>query len=371
MHNLALLRRPRTIYRGWWIVLTGLLALIVSGGTTSFIFSVLIKPMEADLGWSRATLVGVLTLGGLVSGVLAASVGPLFDKHGARFMMTAGAVLGGVCFILVSRVSSPWQYYLLLGVGEAITRPALDTVGPRTAIANWFVSKRPAAYAIFTSGRAVAGITLVSPMAWLAMNAGWRMVWVVMGLLELVLVAPLAWASVRKRPEDEGLLPDGVLPDTQPPREATLHEGAGLGTEATEVPWSVSQALHTKSYWALVLGIVLVSFPGASIFIHMSPYFQDKGLSTAGAALLLSVYASGALLGRVVWAFLAARIGIQRSLTTFAVAYGTAIMLFIGASGVLLRCLPRPSCLDSLSGALGSSRLKYGPTISGGISWVR
>ena len=46
------------IFRGGWIVFTGYLTQIASGGANGWVFGVLILPMQHDLGWSRSTIVG-------------------------------------------------------------------------------------------------------------------------------------------------------------------------------------------------------------------------------------------------------------------------------------------------------------------------
>ena len=326
----------RRIYRGWWIVFTGYMAQTISGGATSFVFSVLVKPMQEDLGWSRATIVGILTMAGIVSGMLAAPIGPLVDRHGSRALMTGAAILGGLCFLGVSQITEVWQYYLLLGLLEASTRPALDTVGPRATIANWFVRKRAPAFAFFTMGRATAGLFLVPPIAFLVEQTSWRSSWVVMGLLQLFVLAPLCWAAQRRRPEDEGLLPDGDLPPATRPAGGRSGEAPGVRPPPTPVDdprWTVGQALRTRTFWLLNLGILLVNFPGASIYVHMSSYFQDKGMAAPAAAGALSVYALGALLGRVVWTSIIHRLGVHRSLVALAFIYGSGILAFALVSG--------------------------------------
>jgi len=321
------LLRPQPVFRGWWIVFNGYLALTISGGATSFVFSVLVKPMQDDLGWSRATIVGVLTMAGIVSGLLAAPLGPLFDRHGSRGLMTAGAVVGGLCFLGASQVTEVWQYYLLLGLIEAATRPALDTIGPRTAIANWFIRKRALAFAFFSMGRATAGLFLVPPIAFLVALTSWRSSWLVMGLLQLAVLAPLCWITQQRRPEDLGMLPDGDAPG----RAHAVAPGAVVRPD--DPLWTVRQALHTRAFWLLNLGILLVNFPGASIYIHMSSYFQDKGMAPTEAAGALSVYALGALLGRAVWTSVIHRLGVHRSLVAFAFVYGSGILVFVLAVG--------------------------------------
>src|SRR5687768_8341302 len=90
-------RQP--IYRGWWIVFVGYLSQMVTVGSTGFVFGVLILPMQADRGWSRSEIVGVITLARLLSGVFALWLGPFVDRRGARGLMTASALAGGLCLI--------------------------------------------------------------------------------------------------------------------------------------------------------------------------------------------------------------------------------------------------------------------------------
>lgn len=314
---------PR-IFHGWWIVLTGTLAISLSGGATTYVFSVLIPAMERDLGWSRAELVGVITVAALVKGGISAPIGPLFDRYGSRAFMTGGAVLGGACFMLTSLVAEVWQFYLLVGVGVALSVPALEDLGPRTAVANWFIRKRPAAFAVLTPGRSISGIVLV-PIAHLLMTTySWRAVYLAVGLAELLVLAPLCWLVVRRRPEDVGLLPDGAAPPS-----AGVRASAQAGTHVHLFPdpvWTRGQVLRTRTYWLLAAGFFLVALPSSSIYIHMGSYMQDKGLTAAAAAAGLGVYGFGALCGRPVWAFVVTHSNIRWALTAFALSYATAIL---------------------------------------------
>lgn len=328
MLRVATLLRPHPVFRGWWIVGTGLLALVFSGGATTYVFSVLIKPIEDELGWSRAIIVGVITLGGLVSGFLSAPMGPLFDKYGARALMTVSAIFGGLCFMLTGAVTQVWQFYLLLGIGEAITRPALENLGPRTAIANWFIRKRAAAFAVFSTGRSISGILLVPIAALLIATVSWRWVFVLVGIVELLVLAPLSWIAVRRRPEELGLLPDGESPR----RASEGGDEAEASAPAQEPVWTRGQVLRTKTYWLLTLGFLLNSFPASSIYIHMASFLQDKGFNPLAAASGISVYGWGAFSGRVVWGAMAAKLGIRNTLTIYASSYSVVILLYTLAS---------------------------------------
>ena len=56
----------------------------VSWGICFYGFAVLLPPMERDLGWSRATLVGAFTIAVIVSGFAAFPVGRWLDRGSAR-----------------------------------------------------------------------------------------------------------------------------------------------------------------------------------------------------------------------------------------------------------------------------------------------
>jgi MFS family permease len=314
--------RPLRLYRGWWIAIAGFLALFVHGGATTYVFSVLLPPMEAGLGWSRTTLVGAITLGTGVTALTGMVLGPLFDRHGARWGMSVGAAAGGALLVGLALVRAPWQYYLLLGVGLGAARAAVEIVGPRTAIANWFVRRRASAYALYSGGRAVSGVVLVPLVALAAQAWGWRAGWALMGVGVWLLVLPAAALAVRRRPEDLGLLPDG---------------GPAMGATgrapAPERVWTVRQVTRQSAFWLLVGGFILVDFPAVGIFIHLVPYLQETGLSATAAAGGVSLFAAGAVAGRPFWGAVSARLGVRGALVCSGVLYGVSVTTFGLAPG--------------------------------------
>lgn len=318
-------RRGIHLFRGWWIVGTGYVAQMAAAGASGWVFGVLLSPMEAGLGWSRTELVGALTVSSIVGGLLAARLGPVIDRHGVRTLMTLSALIGGSALVCVSFVQEPWQYYLCWALFGTAT-PGFGLLGPRAAIANWFIRKRSLAFMFFTFGSATAGIVLAPAMAQVATGPGWRLAWVLMGVLVWV-VAPLAWLTVRRRPEDVGLLPDGAALDGAVNRSGS--SSAGPGALDQDVVWTVRAALRTRAFWLATVGLTLVSLPASSIFIHMVPYVVTKGFSLGAGATVVSVYGFSALVGRAVWGLTIGRIGVHRSLILYAFSYGASVALFV------------------------------------------
>ncbi len=317
------------IYWGWWIVLICLLAQIVGSGSAGYVFSTLVVPMEQDLGWNRATIYLALSLGTVTGNLISPILGPLFDKYGARVMMALSAGFGGICAAAVGGIAHPWQYFALLGLGVAITRPALQILGPRTVAANWFLRKRPTAFALLTSGTPISGIVLVPIAVWMIVSLGWRSVWIAMGLLEACLIAPLAWLVIRRHPEELGLRPDGAA------APAAAESAFEASEQRRDDSWTPKLALKTKAFWLLILGFLLISFPSSTVLVHLVPFWLDKGLSQAEATGLFSLYAFVALMGRPLWAMLVTKFGVHRCLIAFAVCYSASMVLLTFTSGLV------------------------------------
>ena len=126
----------------------GFLVLFVSGGAR-FSIGLTLKPMVDDLGWLRSDLGLAVGLYMVVSAFATFIAGRLADRLGARAILGAGTVVGGIGIGLMCLVSAPWQAMLLYGVIFAIGNGAasLTTVGVmvtravpgRAGVANAFV----------------------------------------------------------------------------------------------------------------------------------------------------------------------------------------------------------------------------------------
>jgi MFS family permease len=311
------------IFRGWWIVFTGYLTQIASGGANGWVFGVLILPMQHDLGWSRSEIVGVLTLEKLVGGAYGVWLGPRLDKYGARAVMVGSAALGGTLLLLISQVNAPWQSYVLWSFMGLIS-PSLLLMGPVVAISNWFVRKRAQAIMFSTLSAATSALVLAPAMAAVADAMSWRTAWLLMALFMWATI-PFSYLIVRHRPEDVGLVPDGSAPPDAGEEEAQRRVFVENEVDAF---WTVPMALRSRSFWLLSLGFMLTQLPASSIYIHMSSFVQSRGYSVEEGAAAVSVYGLGVLAGRFIWGFAVARVGLHRTLVSYGFLYGLSIFLF-------------------------------------------
>jgi sugar phosphate permease len=310
--------RPH-VYRGWWIVLAGFLGGFVDSGVSGFSFSTVIRPMATDLDTTVTAVVFSLSIVSITAAAMSFVIGPVADRYGARGLMTFGAVTMGGLLLLVSKIEALWQFYVLFGVGVGLVRPFVSQVVPSAAVASWFRRKRIEAFTLMSLASSVAGV--LTPITGFIISAfGWRAVWIVLGLFSLLLVAPLSFFAVRRRPEDVGLRVDDDEEDV-----------AAAPLEPEQV-WSRAEVVHTPTFWYLLSGQLLVNAPAISIFIHIVSFSQDYGFDLALSTTLLSVYAMSAILGRPVWAFVAKHFTIREALVMHASAYGLAIGLVIAVA---------------------------------------
>lgn len=81
------------LYYGWIVV--GALALAITGGNgiLTYAFTVFVKPMSADLGWTTGQLTSAYSLSGLVSVVFGPILGRLLDRHDRGSVIAAGLVV--------------------------------------------------------------------------------------------------------------------------------------------------------------------------------------------------------------------------------------------------------------------------------------
>jgi len=77
-------------------------------------------------------------------------------------------------------------------------------------LTNWFVRRRGLALSIAFSGVGAGSITILPWFAWMIGSAGWRAACVALGIFLLIVLAPVN-LLLRRRPEDMGLRPDGLI----------------------------------------------------------------------------------------------------------------------------------------------------------------
>lgn len=323
-------------FYGWTIVTVGFLAHIASAFSISSTLSVFLKPLSADLGISRGVF-SLIRSGEILVGAAAAPlIGTLLDRHGGRWLIAGGGLIAGVGFLLLGQARDFWQFalvrWLLISPGDSL----MGSMVVNVSISQWFVRMRGRALALAGMGHGLAKVCMPVLAASLILYAGWRGAWAVFGLLTLALVVGPSWFLMRRRPEDMGLLPDGIPRDRQ---ENTAPKNA-VGTKAhpsnaADVTWSRREALGTSAFWLIVttFGVSHVGVTGLNL--HVFSFVSDQGHPAMVAALVMSIIAFMQFSTPMVWGLLAERTNVARLIMAKFAIQAAGILLALSSPGLL------------------------------------
>ncbi len=178
----------------WWIIGLVCLATIINYIDRSAL-AIMWPDISEDLGMDKNDYALILNVFLVAYAIGQSLSGKMFDKIGTRFGFIVSITVWGIATALhafARGVLSFSVFRVLLGLGEAGNWP-----GAVKSNAEWFpVKERALAQGIFNSGAAMGSIVAppVIAIVWLAI--GWKMTFVLLGLLGLLWVIP--WFIINK-----------------------------------------------------------------------------------------------------------------------------------------------------------------------------
>ncbi|HEX2171501.1 MAG TPA: MFS transporter [Dehalococcoidia bacterium] len=318
-------RRP--IFYGWVIVAVAFVTMGI-GVNARTAFSLLFPPILDEFGWERGVAAGAFSFGFLVSAVLSPSLGRLMDRRGPRVVVEIGVGVMGAGLLLATLVREPWQLYATLGVLVGGGSVCLGYSGQSLYLPNWFVRRRGLALSLAFSGVGVGSITLLPWLQTFIASAGWRAACWALGILVLVLLAPLN-LLLRRRPEDLGLEPDGdrtmrgTSTSGRPSNVVDVAWGA--------VDWTLRRSVRTARFWWIALGFFGGLYAWYAVQVHQTRYLIEIGFSPTDAAWALGFVSLAGIPGQIALGYLSDRIGREWVWTAgslgFAVCYLALLLL--------------------------------------------
>ncbi|SDX76153.1 MFS transporter [Lysobacter enzymogenes] len=273
--------------RNWSLVAAGAVLGCVAIGAV-FSLAVLLGPMGAATGWSRAGLSAAMTLAFLSMGVAGFGWGLLSDRIGPRAVALAGALLLGLACVLASRAGSLLQFQLAYGVllGAAAAAFFAPIIA---ATAAAFERRRNLAISLVSAGVGVAPMTLSPLVAWLISHYDWRTTLLIVGALAWALTLPAVW-FVRAAPAAAASTPaPATVADTAPARMA--------------------QALRSRAFIVLGLAFFACCAAHSGPIFHTVSYAIGCGLPVTAAVTIYSMEGAAGLGGRLLFGTLADRFG--------------------------------------------------------------
>jgi sugar phosphate permease len=284
-------------------------------GLGGYVFAVFLKPVVAEMGWSRTAFAAV---GGplLFSMALASPlVGGLTERVGARTVFATAITLVAAALLGLSHMQSLWQFYLLgLLLGVAIT--GLGDIPAGATVSRWFGSQRGLALGLVYIGSNIGGSIVPLVAAAVATRSSWREALRVLAVSGWVLILPFALFGIRERRAGERVVDDAA-------------DLTGM---------TLAEARRTPTFWLLGGVLFLFYFYYLGVNHHLVAFLSDAGFSDASAARQFSAAVAVGIAGKIGMGLVGDRVPARRAaLLTFALmALGSVLLLGVGREQRLL-----------------------------------
>ena len=273
-------RRPRFFY-GWFIVaMTALIVFVTSSVRAGL--GIFVVPMSDDFGWDRATISLAAGIGTVLMGVASPFAGLLVDRFGGRGVVTVALALAALSTVLLTWTTGIFFFFLVYGVVGSIAMSGVNFAPLGVVVARWFSRRRGTAMGLMAVGIPLGQLIALPSILFLVNSVGWQTTWGILGAVIGVMV-PLSFLILRDSPQAMGLRPDGgSVPPLGAPTLSAVHP-APLETEQ----WPHS--FRSPPIWQIMSGMFVCGFTDISMGVHMVPFAQEAGLSTAVIGLSLAV----------------------------------------------------------------------------------
>ncbi|MBW1678580.1 MAG: MFS transporter [Deltaproteobacteria bacterium] len=327
------------IFYGWYITTMSFITNFMSVGTGFYIFNAFMQPLCSEHGWTRTDISGALMIGGFI-GLFGQFVnGTLVIRFGARILMLWGSFLAGIAFIQLGRVESLWLFYLfciLLYLGNG----SYGGIVAHTVVNNWFILKRGKALGLATAGISLSGAIIPFLALLLLERISLESAFLWIGLV-IVAIGPVAWLVVRNRPEDHGLLPDGLEPATEADpqdninlTQTTARSKKGIAKETSKdagsLIWTTAKMIRVQAFWKVGFAFAMVMLGVVGVMSQLKPHFSDIGFDDRTAMAMMAATALMGAFGKYVWGIFCDRFDPRRVVTVLmtACSLGLCFSLF-------------------------------------------
>jgi MFS family permease len=310
-----------------WVITAVTFVTMAIGVNARTSFSLIFAPIIDEFGWERGVTAGAFSFGFVVSAGVSPLIGRMMDRFGPRAVMELGVALMAGGLLLAPLTTQPWHLYITIGVMVGAGSICLGYSGQSQYLPNWFNRRRGLAIGFAFAGVGIGSMTLLPWVQHMIEQTGWRTACTAMGILVLVVLAPIN-LLLHKRPEDIGLLPDGDAAPTATSAKpiSNIVDPVWAGTD-----WTLQRALRTARFWWIALGYFCGLYIWYAVQVHQTKYLLDIGFSPNVAVWALGAVSLLGIPGQILLGHLSDKLGREAiwaaSCLGFAICFAALIAL--------------------------------------------
>src|SRR3984885_11184900 len=237
-----------------WIQLGLGLACMMAISSPQYVWTLFTKPLGGALGVSPAALQVTFSLLIVLQTFFAPFQGYLVDRFGPRPLITTGAVLTGLSWVLAAQAGSLAHPYLTYGIIGGLGT-GIVYIGVVGQMVGWFPDRRGFAAGIVAAGYGMGAIVTTFPIINSLTAVGYQMTLLQFGALFGV-IGLLAALGLRPPPASGAAIADAP--------------GVTTGT-----------MLRSPIFWLMFLMMTLMSTSGLMVTSQMAAFAGDFGITKA------------------------------------------------------------------------------------------
>jgi MFS family permease len=272
------LHESEIAYPGWKIVLAGFFGVMVSfAAIVPYTFGLFLKPLTAAFGWHREATSAGFSIAALTVAAASPGLGFLLDRYSPRRIILPCIAIFSAAYCSLALLTLHLLHFYLAFFVIGLVGNGTAYIGYSRAISTWFNQRRGFALSIMLAGSALGAMLLPVLTQAILTHLGWRIAYLVLGLLAFATGFPLTAIFVRERPL--------ALQDRD---------------VSTELGEPVAKALATSAFWIIAATVCLYAISVNGAIAHLSALLTDRGVTAAGAAWSVSIIGASGLIGRLI-----------------------------------------------------------------------
>ncbi|MBE6008800.1 MAG: OFA family MFS transporter [Lachnospiraceae bacterium] len=270
-----------------------------------YAWSIFVVPLEEAFGWIRSDTSNVFSvvliffsLGSLVGGFMT-------KKFSVKFIVRLSALLLMAGFILSTRVTSLYQFYITYGV-MCSTGVGMSYTSVAGAVVKWFPDKTGTANGILFVGFGLAAMVLGWFVNLILEATGWKMTFTVLGIAFGIILM----LAVHKLDAPGS---DVVFPETLSKRKSV--------TVFPDRDYTTQETMKRLTFWKIFIWAMFLCAAAYAVIGSVSPAVVSVGASLSLGALatgFVSVFNGGS---RVLWGAMYDKLGMRITIMTVSTVF--------------------------------------------------
>ena len=319
------------IYHGWLVVGAAFLIAFFGWGIGFYGPGIYLVALRERHGWATADIASAITMYYLLGATLILFAGGVFERFGARRVVSAGATAMAGGALLLAFVSRTWHVYAAFAV-MSFGWAAMSGAAINIIIAPWFGRRRGLAISLALNGASAGGVVIAPLLVFLIGRLDFAAALIFVAALMLATVLPAAAFVLRhRRPGERDAADEGCGP--------MRAQAPALMTAAPAPSWQPSLVLRSWGFQSVSISFALGLMMQVGFLTHQVAYLSLI-IGPIPTAWAVSVTTSSAVVGRLLVGLFVDRCDrravacgnflVQSAGTALLAANPSAPMLYIG-----------------------------------------